>query len=598
RCDGARPTCSECASRSTECRYSETEARQIRKKFQRLRDRRTAHGELVDLLQTLPESDAFEILRRIRAGENAEGIVRHVQEGNLLMELSVVPETRLRYQFPYIANMPSALLTPENKYLSSLLYEAIQAGSPSNEAAPAQSLLEQSPYAKPIHAARMIDPLLEQAKASEWTSVSTNDRLMRRLLEEYFVNEHPWELVIHKDYFLEDLSTGKTDFCSSLLVNALLAKACVNTLSYQFMAEARRLWELEDEVPKLTTIQAGCLLHAAMNLNGHDKFGRSYTKQSVKMAQQMGLFHEHQSGNRKLRNAKAYTAWGLAYLPPYPLPDVAQNPGFYGEIWLRYPLDQQLYPMGFGHNMKAFCGLRIILNDICAMGFSLSTEPIRVSWSHALQLQSRLETCCEYYSILILLFDSQLSIPDDIVSPLTSAQRDTAEETIAQAAIQLESLLRIYYLRHSFESYGLLMIFLTHLGNITITHIQQLNEGTLPSQPQPQFPLHLHTRNETLEALRSTIILCLKGLYDQSRNFYVSGIVFDVMKNRLSANEKELVGRYVTLKDAEAEEVAAVDRSQRVISEYVIPIVGLNGDPEEGKLANLVKKFGDMGVEE
>ena len=64
----------------------------------------------------------------------------------------------------------------------------------------------------------------------------------------------------------------------------------------------------------------------------------------------------------------------LLDLPSTPLPDPAENPGFYGEIWLRYPLDQQLYPMGVGHNMRAFCGLRAILNDLCAVSFNLSAN--------------------------------------------------------------------------------------------------------------------------------------------------------------------------------------------------------------------------------
>ena len=183
-----------------------------------------------------------------------------------------------------------------------------------------------------------------------------------------------------------------------------------------------------------------------------------------------------------------------------------------------------------------------------------------------------------------MLFDAQLSPVENDGSPLSEHQRAVARDITAQATAQLESLLRIYYLRHGFEAYdSLLLVHLVHLGNVSLTRLAEIERN----------PEVLRTSNKTVEDLRSTLILCLKGLYDQSKNFYLSGVVLGVMKNRLSAESRNLVGRFITLKDPDADPEPA-DRSQTIISDYVIPVVNLNEDPEAGRLANMVHEFGRL----
>lgn len=47
------------------------------------------------------------------------------------------------------------------------------------------------------------------------------------LLKLYFQYEHQFLSFFHKDLFLDDMLSGSTTFCSELLVNAVLALACV-----------------------------------------------------------------------------------------------------------------------------------------------------------------------------------------------------------------------------------------------------------------------------------------------------------------------------------------------------------------------------------
>jgi hypothetical protein len=187
-----------------------------------------------------------------------------------------------------------------------------------------------------------------------------------------------------------------------------------------------------------------------------------------------------------------------------------------------------------------------------------------------------------------MLFDAQLSPLENDGSPLSENQIGIAQRMTTQATAQLETLLRIYYLRHGFEAYdSMLLVHLVHLANVTLTRLAQIE----------RVPELRETSIEEVETLRSTLILCLKGLHDQSKNFYLSGVVFDVMKNRLSAENRELVGKFVTLQDSDADQ-RAVDRSQKIISDYVIPVVNLNEPPEAGRLVNMVQEFGRMSYED
>jgi hypothetical protein len=178
------------------------------------------------MLQSMPERDAADMFRRIRAGANAEAVVQHVQDGNLIMELSVVPEPSSRYHFPYLDKIPSRL--QDSTYFRSRIYAAIEASEKSTQPTHTHPNPQRSIYEKPLLAAKLIEPLLEDAKPSNWTTVSSNDHLLRALLEEYFLNQYPGQFFFHKDYFLEDMASRGAEFCSPLLVNAILAKACVS----------------------------------------------------------------------------------------------------------------------------------------------------------------------------------------------------------------------------------------------------------------------------------------------------------------------------------------------------------------------------------
>lgn len=197
-----------------------------------MRNHKSPHQELFELVRTLSDDEAEHVFHRIRSGVDVTTILNHVKVGNVLLQMAVAPETRLRYVLPYRSEMPEAF-TINNPYMQSKIYEAASLYSnPSryNAFSHGDSLSSdeyQNLYIKPFHSAEMIDPLLTNTKPSLWTAVSKDDVLMRDLLSVWFRCEHHFTSAFQKDYFLEDMAANRNDFCSSLLVNIVLAYSCV-----------------------------------------------------------------------------------------------------------------------------------------------------------------------------------------------------------------------------------------------------------------------------------------------------------------------------------------------------------------------------------
>lgn len=74
----------------------------------------------------------------------------------------------------------------------------------------------------PYHTAEMADPWIGLITARPWTQGFSDDRLFRKLIPSYFQFLHPCGPFVHTDLFLDDMVAGRSEFCSPLLVNAML----------------------------------------------------------------------------------------------------------------------------------------------------------------------------------------------------------------------------------------------------------------------------------------------------------------------------------------------------------------------------------------
>ena len=78
--------------------------------------------------------------------------------------------------------------------------------------------------------------------------------------------------------------------------------------------------------------------------------------------------------------------------PAIPLPAPSESQSWYGELYLRYPLHSQLYPLQFGELFKAKAEFCVILNELVRRFFK-AKEPSedRPSVAGAAEFYSRFE---------------------------------------------------------------------------------------------------------------------------------------------------------------------------------------------------------------
>ncbi|KAJ4985950.1 C6 transcription factor [Stagonosporopsis vannaccii] len=596
--DGIRPVCWECQRRSTPCRYaaqlSETQGQAIKRKHDVLQRQNEAYTELFALIQTRPDNESLEIMRRIKMGADVEDVLRHVRDGDLLVQLSVEPETRLRYTLPYMDAMPAFLLVDDNQYLNTPLYEAtFKAPNPQKEALDpdtSNTTKCMDPYMKPSHAAEVVEPILDRVHARQWTNIISDDGLFRRLITIYISHQHATFFWFNKELFLGDLVARRTQFCSSLLVNAVLAAACQaykgipdlakfwmpNNLQNRLLLEAKRLWELEMGISRLTSIHAAQVLHGVLNGNGLSTIGDFYTSQAIIMAQNLRIFEPAAPTlSRRLQRGQEFTAWalwlwqvGVTYYyrrapfvqnpPEFAAPDPDHDPEWYGEVYVRYPLSPTVTRMRLGYVIKATIDLRIIMNDIALAQFA-SQGPTELSSRQVLEFKRRLESfnqklpaalapskillpChfnvhTEYHMAMHSLFQSQtVTRQATIASPPELFDGKTALQIQNEAYIRFETILRIRYLRHSFNAYDAWgLLFLIYLGNLALDSLSNASDGPDAS-----------SKVTTTDVTRSTAVLCINGLIAQSQSVYAGTLLSFSMIERLKPADKALLSRHIS----------------------------------------------------
>ncbi|KAK6857754.1 hypothetical protein PG995_005453 [Apiospora arundinis] len=124
--------------------------------------------------------------------------------------------------------------------------------------------------------------------------------LVQHLLALYFCWEYPTFATIHKEYFLADFLSGRQEYCSATLVNALLALGCLfssgatpsdesQALSDHFFKEALRLTAQENDQYTLTNIQSMGILAIREVRCGRNTESRYYAGQSMRLALEVDM---------------------------------------------------------------------------------------------------------------------------------------------------------------------------------------------------------------------------------------------------------------------------------------------------------------------
>jgi hypothetical protein len=187
----------------------------------------------------------------------------------------------------------------------------------------------------------------------------------------------------------------------------------------------------------------------------------------------------------------------------------------------------------------------------------------------------------QYYQVVIGLFRplSTTAPIEQPTNPSLSAQR-TPKQTVYEARVMLETILRLYYMRHGFQIHDpWVTSSMTFIGNIVIDDLAADTAHDL----------------KTLEYYRSTLILAAQGLKTQGRHYHVGTLVCIQLLSRMSSSDLQLVRTYISA-------TAADDTDSRLIvehshSQWPIPIVQPNLSLDELRLGNLVKGYEEISLE-
>ena len=168
-------------------------------------------------------------------------------------------------------------------------------------------------------------------RSGPWTQVTQDPMLIEHLMTLYFTWSHPFYGMFSKELVLDDMKNGRNKYCSSLLVNALLAVGCAysdrpearsnpsdpSTAGDHFFAEARRLL-YEDESSRLTTVQALALMGIREASCSRDSSGFQYSGRCTRMLVELGLHVSFVSAGDKISpvesEARKITFWGCFLL--------------------------------------------------------------------------------------------------------------------------------------------------------------------------------------------------------------------------------------------------------------------------------------------
>ncbi|EXK33472.1 hypothetical protein FOXG_02692 [Fusarium oxysporum f. sp. lycopersici 4287] len=383
-----------------------------------------------------------------------------------------------------------------------------------------------------------------------------------------------------------------------------------------------------------------------LNMGGLDKLGMTYLIQAASMAHNLQLFDSPSTvRDIEVRNPSWKIPFGAFanldfdlsigcyyfMIPPMinestkiSLPDVEEFPERYGEIWIKYPLIQARVPMRLGHTVRARTELAVIMNHIAAARFDKDDgsgpgTPKNISgfiadlkrWYGRLPdpilpkniiFPSQLKLHMFYHNMLIDLYELLLTEVDVNTSPDPAhTQAESPQLASDHSKICLETLVRLYYLRHGFSgSDALLTNFLVLIAFQSIT---KLKAGIPPPSSSssssdlsiPGITASPFTAQDLSDA-RSALILAEKGLTEQGQCYFFSQAFFHVVLNSISPEDAQLVQHYTKVPSEGPDERRM--RAEHVHSDFPIEIVTVTNGATSQSLDKLTKRYAEMTLKQ
>ena len=350
KCDGALPSCAACASvYGTECVYDPNSDHRrkgvYREKIDSMKAQSSTLQILIEAILNATEDEVPDIVKKIRTCDSldtvAEAILKQEEDeardgadggagadddDDALGDDAYTTDMPVEGERDLARKMGELRLENGSVRFFGGTSHLIYLGDP-NEGASTQQ-----PDAGPFMS-------VDEAVTS-WTTVTRDPQLVFHLINMYFAWHYPFFTCLSKSLFYRDFLRGRPAvppkgliYCSSLLVNAMLALGChftaipgacqspddTRTKGDHFFAEAKRLIVDNDEYekPRLVTVQALALMSVREAGCGREAKGWVYSGMSFRMAQDLGLnlndaglAADKQSLDEHEIDARRLTFWG------------------------------------------------------------------------------------------------------------------------------------------------------------------------------------------------------------------------------------------------------------------------------------------------
>lgn len=335
RCDGQLPKCAACASvYLTECEYApHTDQRRkgvYKKDIDGLKTKNTTLQVLIQAILNAEEEDVADLVRQIRTCDNLEDLANAIESGEHAAT-ATLPESPVSALQP--TEVPQFDAELSGKMGDLWLDGSVKfVGGTSNLIWMTDNLEHRTVGASPSSSFSGIVKPKEEAIIS-WTTVTQDKDLVLHFINMYFCWHYAYFTTLSKELFYRDFLTGtSSQYCSSLLVNVMLALGChfsnkpaakadpddSSTTGDHYFQEAKRLLYEDDEFAnaKLCTVQALALMSVREAGCGRESKGWVYSGMSFRMASDLGLNIDAQPMNENSRlsdediDARRVTFWG------------------------------------------------------------------------------------------------------------------------------------------------------------------------------------------------------------------------------------------------------------------------------------------------
>lgn len=224
----------------------------LQNQLDRLREDFRHHVEFVDRLRSAPEPEALSVMRRLRSAGDISSLLSSIEgaahtaarPSDLETARAILPRTEsgiefelhARYRSVYPALPPLDFSTIGMGHLSPVGRQAIAREEDSSRSVPTvgppQPLRgtypkHTSPVSGPVQDRHYCDPRLNRLRIRYWTTVPISDEFAASALSHHFETYHAIFGCIDCDLFLSDLVNHELNYCSPLLVSAIMSFACV-----------------------------------------------------------------------------------------------------------------------------------------------------------------------------------------------------------------------------------------------------------------------------------------------------------------------------------------------------------------------------------